>query len=108
MRIIIMCVRRDAVFLMHLLGTDRVDSGYRSTSSVQSSLVMHPINVFGSDAQKEKYLPRLGTAPGPLLPRSLTDVHPLQRRERSSVPSCVAALDSSSDTDMYHVGVDGT
>lgn len=37
-----------------------VDSGYRSTASVQSSLVMHPINEFGTDAQKEKYLPRLG------------------------------------------------
>lgn len=37
-----------------------VDSGYRSTSSVQSSLVMHPINEFGTEAQKEKYLPRLG------------------------------------------------
>lgn len=38
----------------------RVDSGYRSTFSVQSSLVMHPINEYGTDAQKEKYLPRLG------------------------------------------------
>ncbi|EKM81136.1 hypothetical protein AGABI1DRAFT_56516 [Agaricus bisporus var. burnettii JB137-S8] len=38
---------------------ERVDSGYRSTSSVQSSLVMHPIHEFGSEAQKEKYLPRL-------------------------------------------------
>ncbi|KAF9012520.1 acyl-CoA dehydrogenase/oxidase [Cyathus striatus] len=38
---------------------ERVDSGYRSTSSVQSSLVMHPINEFGTEAQKEKYLPRL-------------------------------------------------
>lgn len=38
----------------------RVDSGYRSTASVQSSLVMHPINEFGTEAQKEKYLPRLG------------------------------------------------
>ncbi|THH05186.1 hypothetical protein EW145_g4986 [Phellinidium pouzarii] len=37
----------------------RVDSGYRSTMSVQSSLVMHPINEFGTDQQKEKYLPRL-------------------------------------------------
>ena len=36
-----------------------VDSGYRSTASVQSSLVMHPINEFGSEAQKEKYLPDL-------------------------------------------------
>ncbi len=38
-----------------------VDSGYRSAMSVQSSLVMHPIYTFGSDAQKEKYLPRLAT-----------------------------------------------
>ncbi|ORY85067.1 glutaryl-CoA dehydrogenase [Protomyces lactucae-debilis] len=38
---------------------ERVDSGYRSAMSVQSSLVMHPINAFGTDAQKEKYLPRL-------------------------------------------------
>ncbi|KAF4599952.1 hypothetical protein EYR40_007058 [Pleurotus pulmonarius] len=38
---------------------ERIDSGYRSTASVQSSLVMHPINEFGTDAQKEKYLPRL-------------------------------------------------
>ncbi|PJF19127.1 putative glutaryl-CoA dehydrogenase,mitochondrial [Paramicrosporidium saccamoebae] len=37
----------------------RVDSGYRSAMSVQSSLVMHPINAFGSAEQKEKYLPRL-------------------------------------------------
>lgn len=38
-----------------------VDSGYRSALSVQSSLVMHPINEFASDAMKEKYLPRLAT-----------------------------------------------
>lgn len=40
---------------------ERVDSGYRSAMSVQSSLVMHPINTFGSQAQKEKYLPKLAT-----------------------------------------------
>lgn len=40
-----------------------VDSGYRSMASVQSSLVMHPINEFGSDAQKDKYLPCLGKHP---------------------------------------------
>ncbi len=40
---------------------ERVDSGYRSAMSVQSSLVMHPINTFGSEAQKEKYLPKLAT-----------------------------------------------
>ncbi|MCC8401302.1 acyl-CoA dehydrogenase [Paraburkholderia sp. MMS20-SJTN17] len=38
---------------------ERIDSGYRSMMSVQSSLVMVPIHEFGSDAQKEKYLPRL-------------------------------------------------
>ncbi|EPQ28355.1 uncharacterized protein PFL1_04182 [Pseudozyma flocculosa PF-1] len=38
---------------------ERVDSGYRSIMSVQSSLVMGPINQFGTEAQKEKYLPRL-------------------------------------------------
>jgi glutaryl-CoA dehydrogenase len=40
---------------------ERIDSGYRSMMSVQSSLVMVPINEFGSDAQKEKYLPKLAT-----------------------------------------------
>jgi glutaryl-CoA dehydrogenase len=40
---------------------ERVDSGYRSAMSVQSSLVMYPIHVYGSEAQKQKYLPRLAT-----------------------------------------------
>lgn len=44
---------------------ERVDSGYRSTASVQSSLVMHPINEFGTEAQKERYLP--GLAKGELV-----------------------------------------
>ncbi len=39
---------------------ERVDSGYRSTLSVQSSLVMHPIHAYGSEAQRKKYLPKLG------------------------------------------------
>ncbi|KAI8868843.1 acyl-CoA dehydrogenase NM domain-like protein, partial [Ramicandelaber brevisporus] len=38
---------------------ERVDSGYRSAMSVQSSLVMHPIYAYGSEAQKQKYLPEL-------------------------------------------------
>jgi glutaryl-CoA dehydrogenase len=38
---------------------ERVDSGYRSMMSVQSSLVMFPIYTYGSDAQREKYLPKL-------------------------------------------------
>jgi len=40
---------------------ERVDSGYRSAMSVQSSLVMHPIHAYGSEAQREKYLPKLAT-----------------------------------------------
>ncbi|XP_037503096.2 glutaryl-CoA dehydrogenase, mitochondrial-like, partial [Rhipicephalus sanguineus] len=44
---------------------ERVDSGYRSTMSVQSSLVMLPIYLFGTEEQKQKYLPRL--AKGELL-----------------------------------------
>lgn len=44
---------------------ERVDSGYRSALSVQSSLVMYPIHTFGSDAQRQKYLP--GLAKGELI-----------------------------------------
>lgn len=40
---------------------ERVDSGYRSAMSVQSSLVMYPIEAYGSEAQKTKYLPKLAT-----------------------------------------------
>ena len=40
---------------------ERVDSGYRSAMSVQSSLVMHPIHAYGSEAQRERYLPKLAT-----------------------------------------------
>ena len=40
---------------------ERVDSGYRSAMSVQSSLVMHPIHAFGSEAQRQKFLPKLAT-----------------------------------------------
>ena len=41
---------------------ERVDSGYRSTLSVQSSLVMHPIYAYGTEAQRKKYLPKLAKA----------------------------------------------
>ncbi len=44
---------------------ERVDSGYRSAMSVQSSLVMHPIHAYGSDEQRSKYLP--GLAKGELV-----------------------------------------
>ena len=40
---------------------EAVDSGYRSMMSVQSSLVMHPINKFGTEEQKQKYLPKLAS-----------------------------------------------
>ena len=40
---------------------ERVDSGYRSAMSVQSSLVMHPIYTFGTEAQRKKYLPKLAS-----------------------------------------------
>ena len=41
---------------------ERVDSGYRSAMSVQSSLVMYPIYAYGSEAQRRQYLPKLATA----------------------------------------------
>jgi glutaryl-CoA dehydrogenase len=41
--------------------TERVDSAYRSTMSVQSSLVMHPIHAFGNEDQRQKYLPKLAS-----------------------------------------------
>ncbi|GIT93083.1 glutaryl-CoA dehydrogenase [Jannaschia pagri] len=44
---------------------ERIDSGYRSMMSVQSSLVMYPIHAYGSDAQRQKYLP--GLAAGTLI-----------------------------------------
>jgi Acyl-CoA dehydrogenases len=40
---------------------ERVDSGYRSAMSVQSSLVMYPIYAYGTEAQRQRYLPRLAT-----------------------------------------------
>src|SRR5690348_4792785 len=40
---------------------ERVDSGYRSSMSVQSSLVMYPIYAYGTEAQRRKYLPKLAT-----------------------------------------------
>ena len=40
---------------------ERVDSGYRSAMSVQSSLVMHPIHTYGTEEQRKKYLPKLAS-----------------------------------------------
>jgi len=41
---------------------ERIDSGYRSAMSVQSSLVMHPIHAYGSEEQRQRWLPKLATA----------------------------------------------
>ena len=80
---------------------ERVDSGYRSAMSVQSSLVMHPIYKFGSEAQKEELLPQLVRArwlcdATPRVLRRLISSHALaytpphtrtcRRPGRSSVP----------------------
>lgn len=66
---------------------ERVDSGYRSAMSVQSSLVMHPIYAYGSEEQRQKYLPRL--AKGELLgcfgltePNSGSDPSSMETRAR--------------------------
>ncbi|MGB7405034.1 MAG: acyl-CoA dehydrogenase family protein, partial [Pacificimonas sp.] len=40
---------------------ERIDSAYRSAMSVQSSLVMHPIHAYGTEEQRERYLPKLAT-----------------------------------------------
>ncbi len=67
---------------------ERVDSGYRSAMSVQSSLVMHPINAYGSEAQRETYLPKLATGEwvgcfGLTEPNSGSDPASMQTRAKS-------------------------
>lgn len=69
---------------------ERVDSGYRSAMSVQSSLVMHPINAYGSEEQKEKYLPKLATGEwvgcfGLTEPNAGSDPAGMQTRAKSVV-----------------------
>ena len=68
---------------------ERVDSGYRSAISVQSSLVMHPIHAFGSDQQRAKYLPGLATGElvgcfGLTEPNHGSDVGGITSRARSA------------------------
>ncbi len=67
---------------------ERVDSGYRSAMSVQSSLVMHPINEFGTEAQKETFLPKLASGEfvgcfGLTEPNAGSDPASMQTRARS-------------------------
>ena len=68
---------------------ERVDSAFRSSVSVQSSLVMHPIHEFGSSAQREKYLPKLASgewvgAFGLTEPNSGSDPGSMQSRAKKS------------------------
>lgn len=67
---------------------ERIDSGYRSAMSVQSSLVMYPIYAYGSDDQKDKYLPKLATAEwigcfGLTEPNSGSDPSSMQTRAKT-------------------------
>jgi glutaryl-CoA dehydrogenase len=73
---------------------EKVDSAFRSSLSVQSSLVMHPIHVFGSKAQKEKYLARLARgewigAFGLTEPGAGSDPGAMQTRARKTVDGYV-------------------
>ncbi len=73
---------------------ERVDSAFRSSLSVQSSLVMHPIHAFGSDAQRGKYLPKLASgewigAFGLTEPGSGSDPGSLQTRARKTADGFV-------------------
>lgn len=68
---------------------ERVDSGYRSAMSVQSSLVMHPIWAYGTEAQKDKYLPKLATGEwvgcfGLTEPNAGSDPSSMQTRAKST------------------------
>ena len=67
---------------------ESVDSGYRSAMSVQSSLVMYPIYAYGSEEQKQKYLPKLASAEligcfGLTEPNSGSDPSSMQTRAKS-------------------------
>jgi glutaryl-CoA dehydrogenase len=73
---------------------ERVDSAFRSSLSVQSSLVMHPIHTFGSAAQKKKYLPKLGAGEwigcfGLTEPESGSDPGAMQSRARQTADGFV-------------------
>jgi glutaryl-CoA dehydrogenase len=73
---------------------ERVDSAFRSSLSVQSSLVMHPIHAFGSQQQKDKYLPRLASgewigAFGLTEPEAGSDPGAMQTRARENTEGYV-------------------
>jgi glutaryl-CoA dehydrogenase len=75
---------------------ERVDSGYRSAMSVQSSLVMHPIYKFGNEEQKEKYLPKLAKG-------ELIGCFGLTEPDHGSDPSSMISRAKISSDGKYYV-----
>ncbi len=72
---------------------ERVDSGYRSSMAVQSSLVMWPIYGYGTEAQKDKFLPRLATG-------ELVGCFGLTEPEHGSNPDGMETKAMSADTQL--------
>ncbi|MFC7051628.1 acyl-CoA dehydrogenase [Hansschlegelia quercus] len=77
---------------------ERVDSGYRSMMSVQSSLVMYPIFAYGSEAQKERYLPKLASG-------ELIGCFGLTEPDAGSDPSAMLTLAKKTDAGYRLSGV---
>lgn len=80
---------------------EKVDSGYRSAMSVQSSLVMHPINEYGTLEQKQRFLPRLATGEmvgcfGLTEPNAGSDPGSMQTRAKFDAKSNTYLLSGSS------------
>lgn len=75
---------------------ERVDSSYRSAMSVQSSLVMHPINEYGTEEQKVKYLPKLATG-------ELIGCFGLTEPNHGSDPSSMETVAHYSSTDNTYI-----
>lgn len=69
---------------------ERIDSGYRSMMSVQSSLVMYPIHAYGTDAQRQKYLPKLASG-------EWIGCFGLTEPEAGSDPSCMKTVATKVD-----------
>lgn len=79
---------------------ERVDSGFRSVLSVQSSLVMHPIHAYGTDKQKDKYLPELAAG-------ELIGAFGLTEPDHGSDPGSMATR-ARSDGDGYRLSGEKT
>ncbi|OLL27047.1 Glutaryl-CoA dehydrogenase, mitochondrial [Neolecta irregularis DAH-3] len=79
---------------------ERIDSGYRSAMSVQSSLVMHPIYAFGSDKLKKKYLPGLGNLP--------LDRTAINRKARADLIGCFGLTEPNHGSDPASMSTTAT